>query len=146
MDRILAGMVKVATYESCGMDVCGPFPIKNGCKTEKVWVLLLTCARYRAVHLETLDTMSTESLMMAITRFLARNPRPRLIRSDNGGNFTQANMEIRRLMENVDAGKMRKQFDTIEWSFTPPYSPNRMGFCERMIGLAKDGMKAVIPV
>ena len=108
-------------------------------------MLIITCAKFRAVMLETLDSMSTDSFLMAMTRFLSRNPRPKKIRSDNGGNFTKSNTEIKRMLGAIKEERVRKTFSQIEWDFIPPYSAHRGGFYERLIALVKDGMRAVTP-
>ena len=54
-----------------GMDVFGPFYIKEGRKELKRWCQIFTCLASRAVHLETLNAMTTDSFVNALRRFIA---------------------------------------------------------------------------
>ncbi|GBM82013.1 hypothetical protein AVEN_51858-1, partial [Araneus ventricosus] len=71
-------------FEVIGVDVAGPLIIKE---SKKVWILIITCAVYRAVHLELLMSLSTDNFILALRRFIARRGRPSIIYSDNGTNF-----------------------------------------------------------
>ncbi|GBM65825.1 hypothetical protein AVEN_12883-1 [Araneus ventricosus] len=73
-----------AVFEIVGIDLAGPFFLKNG---EKVWIALFTCAVYRASHLELMRSLSSDSFNLAMRRFIARRGRPKTIYSDNGTNF-----------------------------------------------------------
>ena len=53
-----------------GMDVFGPWYIKEGRKELKRWGLIFTCLSSRAIHLETLNTMETNSFINALCRFI----------------------------------------------------------------------------
>ncbi|GFT60853.1 integrase catalytic domain-containing protein [Trichonephila clavipes] len=71
-----------AIFEVCGVDLCGPlFFLKEN---KKYWIVLFTCAIYRAVHLELITSLSTDSFILAFRRFIARRGRPTTIYSDNG--------------------------------------------------------------
>ncbi|GFW18891.1 integrase catalytic domain-containing protein [Trichonephila clavipes] len=54
-------------FEVIGIDLDGPLFLKNG---EKVWVALFTCAMYRAIHLELVPSLSTDSFLLALRQFL----------------------------------------------------------------------------
>ena len=54
-----------------GMDVFGHFYIKVGRKELKRWCQIFTCLASRAVHLETLNAMTTDSFVNALRRFIA---------------------------------------------------------------------------
>ncbi|GFX98656.1 uncharacterized protein TNCV_1502341 [Trichonephila clavipes] len=73
-----------AVFEIIGLDLAGPFILKNG---EKNLILILTCAVYSAIHLELLTTVSTESFLLGLRRFIARRGRPSVIYSDNCTHF-----------------------------------------------------------
>lgn len=51
------------------MDLTGPLYLKEG---GKIWILLLTCAVYRAVHLELITSLPTNGFMLGRRRFVAR--------------------------------------------------------------------------
>ena len=68
-------LFKTPPFLHCGMDVFGHFLVRDGRPTRtrpgtrKVWVLIITCLYSRAVHLEILESMTTESFKMAFQRF-----------------------------------------------------------------------------
>ncbi len=76
----------------CGMDCFGPFLIKIGRSTEKCWGVLFKCQR--AVHLDLLPSLSTDSFLMALQRFIARRGTPAQLWSDRGTNFHGGEQEL----------------------------------------------------
>ena len=109
---------------------------------EKVWIVLFTCATYRAVHLELSTSLSTEDFMLALRRFLATRGRVKVIYSDNGTNFRGTY----NMLKSIDWNKVKKQvcFQEIEWRFSPPKAPWWGGFWERMIRSLKDLLRKVM--
>ncbi|UYV70400.1 hypothetical protein LAZ67_7002911 [Cordylochernes scorpioides] len=78
-----------------GVDLAGPLTETGG---KKIWVVLYTCAVYRAVHLELTKTVSTEGFLDTFRRFVARLGRPSIVYSDNGLNFVDAITYSRKLI------------------------------------------------
>ena len=74
-------------FTYCGVDLFGPFQIKQGRKEVKRYGVLLTCLASRGVHIETADSLETDSFMDALRRFIARRGPVREIRSDQGTNI-----------------------------------------------------------
>lgn len=60
-----------APFTFCGMDSFGPFAVKNGRKEVKRYGLIITCLSSRAVHIEMLDDLSTDSFMNALRCFIS---------------------------------------------------------------------------
>ncbi|GFV19001.1 integrase catalytic domain-containing protein [Trichonephila clavipes] len=121
-----------AVFETIGFDLAGPLILKNG---EKNWILLLICVIYRAIHLELLTSVSTESFLLGLRRFIARRGRPSVIYSYNGTNFKGAY----RLYQKVNLEKMKniEDLNPISWKFIPPQVPWWGGFGDRLIELVK---------
>ena len=71
-------------FTHCGVDMFGPFYIKQRQNTLKLYGVLFTCLVSRAVHIETTKTMDTDSFILAPRRFIARRGNVRSIRCDNG--------------------------------------------------------------
>ena len=67
---------------------------------------LFTCMASRAVYIEVVTTMETDSFIMALKRMIARRGNVRTIRSDNGGNFIGADSELKRYFQEMDHKKM----------------------------------------
>ena len=138
---------RLPPFHCVGIDCAGPFFVKMGGKgraLQKRWIALYTCAQYRAVHLEMLYGMDCSSFLNSFTRFVSRRPRPKIVVTDNGGNFIKANKELRCLLENIDIDRCKIEYPSIEWKLNPPYSPNHGGFFERLIGSCKRSLSAVI--
>ena len=96
VDRLEEG----CPFEVSGVDCFGPFTVKHrGRSTAKRWVVIFTCLKSRAVHLEMVETMSTPSFVNALTRFDARRPGVRKLYSDCGSNFRGAEQELKRAVD-----------------------------------------------
>jgi len=57
------------SFQTVGLDYAGPLFLKD---SSKVYILLLTCATSRAVHLELTPDMSIPSILRGYQRFAAR--------------------------------------------------------------------------
>ena len=77
------------SFSYVGVDLSGPFTVRRGRTSAEGYGALFTCLTIRAVHIEIVHSMDTESFINALRRFIARRGRPEEIRSDNGGNFVK---------------------------------------------------------
>ncbi|GFX67195.1 uncharacterized protein TNCV_2185421 [Trichonephila clavipes] len=68
-------------FEVVGVDLCDPLYLKG---SQKSWVVIFTCAIYRAVPIGLATSLSTDCFILALRRFIARRDGPFLIYSDNG--------------------------------------------------------------
>ena len=59
-------------FEKVGLDVFGPIVVKSGRKEKNRYGLMCTCMVTRAVHVEMLDSLRTDSLINAVRRIGAR--------------------------------------------------------------------------
>ncbi|XP_022911038.2 uncharacterized protein [Onthophagus taurus] len=126
-------------FEVVGVDLAGPLYLRDGGKT---WICLFTCAIYRAVHLELVDSLLTATFIRALRRFIARRGRKNVIYSDNGTNFVGTENLFSKLnwVEVSNFGTAQK----IKWCFNPPSAPWWGGWWERLIGLLKQLLKKVL--
>ncbi|GFT63107.1 integrase catalytic domain-containing protein [Trichonephila clavipes] len=129
-----------AVFEIIGLDLAGHLILKNG---ETNWILILTCAVYREIHLELLTSVSTESFLLDLRRFIARRGQPSVIYSDNGTNFkgaysTLSESELRKIEE------YRRAKSNFMEIFIPPQVPWWGGFWERVIGLVKRTLRKTL--
>ncbi|GFW30558.1 integrase catalytic domain-containing protein [Trichonephila clavipes] len=83
-----------AVFQVSGVDLAGPLLTKS---KQKAWIVLFTCAVFRAVHLELITSLSTTDSIQAMHRFIARRGRISVMYSDNGTNFTGLNNALRQL-------------------------------------------------
>ena len=118
-----------------GVDYFGPLLIKHGRSYEKRYGCLFTCLQSRAVHIEIVHSLSTDSYIMTLIRFIARRGCPTDIYSDNGSNFVGAQRELSNWITNLDQDLIdrRLSIKDIQWHFDPPYASHRGGVWERMI-------------
>ncbi|GFY35531.1 integrase catalytic domain-containing protein [Trichonephila clavipes] len=102
-------------FEVIGIDLAGPLFLKKG---EKVWVVLYTCAVYRAVHLELVTALSTNNILLSLRRCIARKGRPSIVYTNNGTNFRGAVREFK----NLDWIKIERETEIqrIKWKFNAP--------------------------
>ncbi|GIY80924.1 integrase catalytic domain-containing protein [Caerostris extrusa] len=75
---------RVVAFEVTDIDLAGPVFLKGG---QKVWIVIFTCAVYRAIHLELVASLSTEAFLQAMRRFFGRKGRCSVMYTDNGTNF-----------------------------------------------------------
>nr|CAI5835990.1 unnamed protein product [Callosobruchus analis] len=136
-------------FEICGVDYAGPFLIKDrqgrGAKLVKCYVSLFICFASKAVHLELVSDLSTETFILALRRFVARRGKPKQINSDNGSNFIGANSELKEL-----SSFLRKHSSSIidacseydiEWRFIPAHSPHFGGLWEAGVKSVKHHLR-----
>ena len=86
-------------FTHCGVDIFGPFIIRERRSHLKQCCALFTCFLSRTVHIEVTCTMETDSFIQALRRFMARQGKVRSIRSDNGTNFGGTGNELRKVLE-----------------------------------------------
>ncbi|GFX42563.1 integrase catalytic domain-containing protein [Trichonephila clavipes] len=126
-------------FDITGIDLAGPLFTRDG---GKVWIVLYTCAIYRAIHLELVSSLSTECFMLSLRRFIARRTRPETIYTDNGTNFVGTNSELK----NLDWDKIMKETDIkpIKWKFNPPTAAWWGGWWERLVRVIKELLKRTL--
>lgn len=126
-------------FQIIGIDLAGPLFMKDKSKT---WVVLFTCAIYRAVHLELVDSLSTDAFILALQRHICRRGRPATIYTDNGTNFVGAD----NLFKKLDWKRIQEETSVmkIEWRFNPPSGAWWGGWWERLIRTIKDLLKRML--
>ncbi|GFS61870.1 integrase catalytic domain-containing protein [Trichonephila clavipes] len=117
-------------FFSCGIDYAGPVLIKcnkgRGTKSTKGYIALFVCLATKAVHIEAVGDLTTDSFIAALRRFSARRGAPRHIYSDNGTNFVGARRkldEIRKLWLSLPTNEAISYYlskSSIDWHFIPP--------------------------
>ena len=111
----------------------------RGRAKEKKYGLILTCVASRAIHIEVLNSLDTDSFINALRRFIARRGPVKRLRSDNGTNFTSGKKEIALGIKQwnnhqIDSWCKSKE---IEWIFNVPAAPHWGGLWEREVKTCK---------
>ena len=129
-----------------GMDVFGPFMVKDARKEIKRYALLCTCLCSRAVHLEVLDDMSTDCFINSFRSFLAIRGPVKEVYSDQGTNFVGARNEFLKCISAVDNLDF-KQFlkaNQCKFKFNAPTASHMGGVWERMIRTIRDVLNGLL--
>ncbi|VDP68861.1 unnamed protein product [Schistosoma mattheei] len=77
-----------------------------GKSLEKRYGYVFTCLQTRAVHIELMYSLNTDSFIMALLRFIGRRRKPPEIYSDSGSSFVGAVSELRRFVQQSNQQKI----------------------------------------
>lgn len=137
----------IRPFSYVGVDYFGPFYIIVNRHSEKRWGVLFTCLSIRAIHLEIAHSLTTDSCIQSILRFMYRRIKPIEFYSDNGTNLRGASKELLDALNNVDGEIVAKNFtnSTTSWKFNPPQSPHMGGSWEVMVRLVKRSLDRAMP-
>ena len=124
------GMIRA--FQATGLDFAGPLTVRYSSDTIQAYILLLTCASSRAIHLELVPDLKVPSFLRGFRRFTARRGVPDLIVSDNAKTFRST--EVARYM--LQCG--------ITQRFILPASPWWGGFYERLVKSVKTSLKKIL--
>ena len=148
MGNLPKGRLAINSPPFCetGVDYFGPIKVKILRSTIKRWGCIFTCMTTRAIHLEVADSLSTDSFINTLERFMNRRGQPKTIYSDCGSNFKGANNELAQelgKLQQDEVGKFacRRGFD---WKFNPPSAPHMGGVWERMIRTVKNSLSTIL--
>ncbi|GBO28678.1 hypothetical protein AVEN_185716-1 [Araneus ventricosus] len=141
-------------FTRVGIDFCGPFSIKllsgRFKKSYKCYICIFICFVVKSVHLEIVNSCSTDAFIGALKRFIARRGKPSDIYSDNGTNFVGANNELRKILKDLfnkeSTGKIEDFIasEGIVWHFNPPATPHFGGLWEAGVKSLKSHLKRVV--
>ena len=84
-------------FNSVALDLFGPLEFRDLVKkrvTGKGWGVIFVCMATSAIHLELVESYSTESFLQALRRFICIRGTPSLIQSDRGTQLTAAAKEV----------------------------------------------------
>ncbi|KAL0860176.1 hypothetical protein ABMA27_010483 [Loxostege sticticalis] len=129
-------------FQVSGVDLAGPYYITDrkgrGCKISKCYMCLFVCFASKALHLEVVSDLSTDTFILSLRRFISRRGRPSHLYCDNGTNFVGANNELARFIRssNEDISAFASN-EGIDFKFSPAYSPHFGGIWESAVKSAK---------
>lgn len=141
-------------FYNCGVDYAGPFNIRSSTlrnsKILKAYLCVFVCFVTRAIHLEVVSDLSTNSFLNSLKRFIGRRGKCKVIYSDCGTNFIGANNEMRGFLNQIQNNKFNNEIinylsqDGINWKFIPPKSPHFGGLWEASVRQAKYHLKRIV--
>ena len=132
-------------FSYTGVDFSGPLYIRttNPAQGNKVWICLYTCCVTRAVHLDIVPDLSTETFIRCIKRFAARRGLPRKFISDNGKTFKAAAKRIKAVFSQEVVQTYLSGLG-VEWTFNIEKAPWWGGVFERMVKSTKRCLRKMI--
>ncbi|XP_022176587.1 uncharacterized protein LOC111037992 [Myzus persicae] len=135
-------------FYNVGTDYGGPFIMKEshrrGSRTHKAYLALFVCMAVKAVHLEIVNDLSTDSFLAALDRFTSSRGIPAHIYTDCGTNYVGAAKQIRTLLSTDEARQAVSARIKCEWHFNPPAAPHFGGLWEAAIKSTKTHLKKVV--
>ena len=134
-------------FSCVGTDHAGPIYIKGpDGKRQKSYILLFVCAVSRAIRLELVANLTTEEFMLALRRFISRNPFVTRIVSDNSRTFKLADKELNTMFNHVKTPKVSSFLISkgIQWQYSTDKAPWANGFFERMVSVVKKPLRKVL--
>jgi hypothetical protein len=125
-------------FQSVAVDLFGPIEYQgliNKRQVGKGWGVVFVCTTTSAVHIEFVETYSTDSFLMALRRFMCNKGTPTRFQSDRGEQLVAAAKQVSSWdFKEVIQWAGRKG---IEWTLVPTGGQHFNGQAERMIGLIK---------
>ena len=137
-------------FSFVGLDVFGPWLVsarrtRGGVANSKRWTALFTCLTTRAIHIELIESMDSSSFINALRRFLALRGPVVQLRSDCGTNFVGAHNELQASLNEMDDAIQRYlASEGCDWIFNAPHSSHVGGVWERMIGVTRRILDAML--
>lgn len=136
-------------FSDVGCDYAGPILINNrkgrGSVLIKSYICIFICFAVKAVHLELVTDLTTESFIAALNRFISRRGKPNNIHSDNGRNFVGAARIITKFLnDNSSSIYSCAAEQGISFHFIPPYTPHFGGLWESTVKSVKFHLKRVL--
>lgn len=132
-------------FSYVGIDFFGPLEVVVGRHTEKRWGCLFTCLTIRAIHIEVAHSLSKDSFMMCLRKFIARRGMPIEIRTDNGTNFIGVKNELSKMIHQIPFDEIKQRYHEIKWILNPPASPHMGGCWERQVRSIKKCLETKMP-
>ena len=122
-------------FTAVGCDCFGPFMVNESRKQLKKYGVVYTCLYSRAIHIELLDDLSTDSFMNSFRCITAIRGNIRQIFCDRGTNFIGASSALKEAWKeimNPEMVSMLSKYDC-EFVFNPPAASHMGGVWERQI-------------
>lgn len=128
-----------------GVDYAGPIRIiltrRRGQHAQKAYICLFICLVTKAVHIELVSDLSSDTYLAAFKRFISRRGPVSCLYSDNGTNFIGAKAQLEEYNSLLRAELVSRR---IEWKLIPPRAPHFGGMWESNIKSLKTHLYRVI--
>ena len=128
-----------------GVDFASPLNIRSFGLTasNKVWICLFTCCMTGAIYLDIVTDLSTETFLICLKRFAARQEMPHKFVSDNGKTFKAAAKFIKAVFKDDVVLKHLSGLG-VEWKFNLEKAPWWGGIFERLVKSTKRCLRKMV--
>ncbi|XP_031333913.1 uncharacterized protein LOC116163925 [Photinus pyralis] len=138
-----------APFYNTGVDYAGPFQMKDkktrGCKIVKCYICIFVCLCTKAIHLDVVSDLSSETFLNCLKRFISRRGKPLNMFSDNGTNFVGANKILKEFLQSISTSIINTMAnESINWHFIPPRSPHFGGLWEAGVKSMKYHLRRIL--
>ena len=131
-------------FENVACDLCGPLYCRtenNG--TSKIYIVVFTCPTSRAIHLEIAQSLSAESFLQALRRYVSRRGIPATILTDNAQYFKRTDKILKKLFSSKEVTNYLLQ-KRIIWKYNLASTPWAGGLFERMVQTVKRALRKTL--
>lgn len=129
------------SFMHSGVDFAGPITLKaevgRGSRNYKGYIAVFICLATKAIHLEVVSSLSADSFMAALRRFVGRRGPVGHMYSDNGTNLVG-------VFRQLDGIQQMMEKETMLWSFIPPAAPHFGGLWEAGVKSMKTHLKKIL--
>ncbi|XP_018406510.1 PREDICTED: uncharacterized protein LOC108782682 [Cyphomyrmex costatus] len=134
-------------FSYCGVDYAGPLTLREGKRrnahTHKAYIAMFVCFATKAVHIELVSDLTTDTFLAAFKRFISRRKKPSHMWADNGTTFVGSHHRLREVSNFLEKECTQNEIQLflreqqITWNFIPPNAPHCGGLWEAAIKSAK---------
>ena len=126
-------------FTHVGIDTFGHFLVKERRTELKRYGVLFTCLYSRALHIEVVDDLSTDSFLQALRRIQAVRGPITTIFSDGGTNFTGARNQLEKDLLSMQDSKIKIYLlaNKIQFQINTPTASHQGGIWERQIRIIR---------
>ena len=133
-------------FSYCAVDCFGPWYVRAGRREVKRYGTLFTCMVSRAIHIEVVYTMETDSFLQALRRVIAGRGPILELRGDQGTNFVGAKNELKRSFQEMDDERIKAELlkHNVDCIRNPAMASNFGGAWEQQIRSVRNIMAALM--
>ncbi|XP_018398110.1 PREDICTED: uncharacterized protein LOC108776097 [Cyphomyrmex costatus] len=142
------------TFSNSGVDYAGPFIIREGkrrnARNSKAYACLFVCLATKAIHIELVSDLTSDSFLASLKRFISRRGAPNSIYSDNGTTFVGAARQLSELHKFLNLADTQERVIKhcndlgITWHFIPPNAPHFGGLWESAVKSTKHHLRRIV--
>ncbi|GFU32840.1 integrase catalytic domain-containing protein [Trichonephila clavipes] len=136
--------IRVTDVTVVGHDFAGPLFVKDN--DAKQYILLITCAVTRSIHLGLVGSVTTDTFLLVFRRFVARRCLCSMVISDNARTFKRAELELQQMWEVLNHADVKNFYSahSIKWNYIVERAVWWGGFYECMVRCVKVALRKTL--